>query len=178
MRNLSEFAVADTPGTAGPEYAAAGDYLQCRFVPISSPVPTPPAASVSASASRGLQGLQGLQGSGGGGGGAGSGRGGVQTVGGGGDEDADGDADAGGDTRREMGVRRDAEGKGVGMVEGGGTEGGTLRARARRGSMSVGGDGGGPGAVRSGARGASPGGFHGRGRGEVTLGAGEADLER
>ncbi|KAK4119633.1 hypothetical protein N657DRAFT_649950 [Parathielavia appendiculata] len=37
IRNLSEFAVADTPGTSGPEYAAAGDYLQARFAPMSPP---------------------------------------------------------------------------------------------------------------------------------------------
>ncbi|KAH6627539.1 hypothetical protein F5144DRAFT_576145 [Chaetomium tenue] len=83
--------------------------------------------------------------------------------------------------QREMGVRRDPEGKGAGAGVGGvggSMEGGTVRARARRGSMSVGGDGGGSGVVRPGMRRESPGGFHGRGRGEVTLGAGEADLER
>ncbi|KAK4097471.1 hypothetical protein N658DRAFT_548481 [Parathielavia hyrcaniae] len=37
IRNLSEFAVADTPGTSGPEHAAAGDYLQARFAPMSPP---------------------------------------------------------------------------------------------------------------------------------------------
>ena len=181
MRNLSEFAVADTPGTAGPEYAAAaagGDYLQCRFVPISSSSPVPaasPAASPAAAAAavsvsqappRGLRGTQGLLGT-------------VVGGGGGGGGDAEGDGDAGVDVRRGMGVRRDAEGKGAGAAGGGGVESGTLRARARRGSMSVGGDsGGGLGVVRPGMRGPSPGGFHGRGRGEVTLGAGEADLER
>src|SRR4051812_1653759 len=42
MRNLSEFAVADTPGTSGPEYAGSGDYLQSRFAPSSPQYPPHP----------------------------------------------------------------------------------------------------------------------------------------
>jgi hypothetical protein len=47
MRNLSEFAVADTPGTAWPEYAGAQNYFQARFVPIDTHDQPPPRPQVS-----------------------------------------------------------------------------------------------------------------------------------
>lgn len=42
MRNLSEFAVADTPGTSGPAHEhVGGDYLTSRFVPTESAAASP-----------------------------------------------------------------------------------------------------------------------------------------
>ncbi|KAK3296360.1 uncharacterized protein B0H64DRAFT_475177 [Chaetomium fimeti] len=183
MRNLSEFAVADTPGTAGPEYPAATDYLQSRFVPVSaSPLQRGDSRNSDSDADVGADvdvdgGRVRLLSDGGGGGGDGDGW----------EGDGDGDVDAGVDMQREMGMGmgmgEGSEGKGGGEVDGG-VEGGTRRVRVRRGSMSVvggdggGGGGGGLGVGRVAVRRVSPGGFHGRGRGEVTLGSGEADLER
>ncbi|KAL2170586.1 hypothetical protein VTG60DRAFT_4599 [Thermothelomyces hinnuleus] len=195
VRYLFEFAVADTPGTSGPEYADGGDYLQARFAqthPQQQQNPQPPPA---------LHGqFRGPQQPAEGGMPSALGRG---VPGGSGPVDeAEGretrylSRGGGGEERGiEGGARREnenvdagegqmemyAEGKVADAVQRkAGTQAEAVAAapapswqRARRESMSV----GGPGAEGADRRGSLPG-LHGRGRGEVTLEVGEADLER
>ncbi|KAG7290164.1 hypothetical protein NEMBOFW57_000162 [Staphylotrichum longicolle] len=183
MRNLSEFAVADTPGTAGPEYAG-GDYLDCRLAPIDSQTPGhaqhhhgEAAGEASASGGEDQQKNQG----------------GVPTAlergvrstgpvddtersatrylspGGSEQQQEKGEVKQNENVDAEAQMETYAEGKVADAVEG--TQRQQQQQRRRGGSMSIsagGGEGGSPAGQ----------GLHGRGRGEVTLAKGEADLER
>lgn len=183
MRNLSEFAVADTPGTAGPDYAG-GDYLDCRFAPIDSQTPGHAQhhhgeAAGEASASGGEDQHKN--------------EGGVPTAlergvrstgpvddtersatrylspGGSEQQQEKGEVKQNENVDAEAQMETYAEGKVADAVEG--TQRQQQQQRRRGGSMSISAGGG---------RGGSPAGqgLHGRGRGEVTLAKGEADLER
>ncbi|KAK4043852.1 hypothetical protein C8A01DRAFT_31952 [Parachaetomium inaequale] len=182
MRNLSEYAVADTPGTAGPEFVGAGDYLQARFAPISplavaggahtdphgtghqthqgGSAPDPKERGMPTALERGVRGGSGPVND--------AERWGTRYV-------NPGEVPRG--TKQNENVEAEAqmemypEGKVADAVERKrGMQTQTQTHRARRGSVNV---------SAAAVRGRSPpGGLHGRGRGEVTLEAGEADLER
>jgi hypothetical protein len=209
MRNLSEFAVADTPGSARPEYAGAQNYFQARFVPIDThdqPPPRPQASSGTQTQTQTHNQTQSRQ----------QQEGGIPTALARGVPNGSGPTNAKereatryvvpgegqpGTTKQNENVDAGAgqmemypEGKVADAVEGNRRqeEGGQMQPqrRKRRESVSVGVSGGmagmagrmemgiGPGG--NAGRGASPAGqgLHGRGRGEVTLEKGEADLER
>ncbi|KAL2182067.1 uncharacterized protein P884DRAFT_326656 [Thermothelomyces heterothallicus CBS 202.75] len=162
VRHLSEFAVADTPGTSGPEYADGGDYLQARFAPTHSqqqqhPQPLPPSHGQFRGPQQPAEG--GMPSALGRGGGRGEERG-IE----GGARRKNENVDAG-----EGQMEMCAEGRVADAVQRKtGTQAEAAVAapswqRARRESMSVGGSGA-EGADR---RGSLPG-LHGRGMGEVT----------
>ncbi|KAL2195429.1 hypothetical protein P885DRAFT_79368 [Corynascus similis CBS 632.67] len=188
VRYLSEFAVADTPGTAGAEYAngGGGDYLQCRFVPINS-------QQQQQSSGHHRQSQNHQEGEGGMPSALGRGvRGGSGPV----DErerretrySYDDDSNQAAIFKRENDNVDAGEGQMAMYAEGevadaverkAGTRQPKPPRRARRESLSVGSDYsiGSDGQDGADRRGSLPG-LHGRGRGEVTLGVGEADLER
>ncbi|KAL2158185.1 hypothetical protein VTH06DRAFT_4753 [Thermothelomyces fergusii] len=180
IRYLSEFAVADTPDASGPEDADnGGDYLQAqqRQYPrqrqpardlLWVPHQPPPEGGMPSALGRGI---------GGGSGPADEAErretryvsrcsvGGVEERGTEGEPRRQNENVDAGEGQMEM----YAEGKAADAVR---RNAGT-RARAGRGNMSV----GGPDVESTDGRGSLPG-LHGRGRGEVTLEAGEADRER
>lgn len=203
MRNVSEFAVADTPGTAWPEYAGTQSYFQARFAPIDThdqppqrhpqgrSQPQTPSQTPNHSQNQQQHQQQG-----------GSNERGMPTALARGVVHGSGPTTATEQQATRYLTPQEAASEptttkqnenvdaGAGQMEmypegkvADAVQGTTQRRRQRRESMSVGVSGQGvmgmgPGGGGKGGRGASPAGLHGRGRGEVTLEKGEADLER